>query len=323
MVSTARGKNKHPRQQKPNLDSLLSDLRAKGWHPGLTKEFYATIMRTGLRSRNLPLAFVATEIALEEKPITLRGLMYRVVSAGWLPSTDREHYTRLGRIMTTLRETGRVPFSWIVDNVRSTDKPSSWSGLTDFAETVRDAYRKDFWAELPAYVHVIAEKDAIAGVVAPVTREYDVALSPIRGYVSLSFAYQIAQTWNRIIKPIFAYYLGDFDPSGFDLERDIRAKLARYCSQSFEWRRLALNVADFRDFNLIPLSPKAKDRRYHSFIERHGEQCAELDALPATELRKRVRHAIEEHIPAGEWQRLQEVERLEQQTWLQTMQALK
>lgn len=31
----------------------------------------------GLRGKNLPLAFVATEIALFERPLTVRGLMYR------------------------------------------------------------------------------------------------------------------------------------------------------------------------------------------------------------------------------------------------------
>ena len=35
------------------------------------------------------------EIAFAEKPLTLRSLMYRLVSAGWLPSTDKVHYTRL------------------------------------------------------------------------------------------------------------------------------------------------------------------------------------------------------------------------------------
>jgi hypothetical protein len=223
--------------------------------------------------------------------------MYRAVSAGWLPSTDKQHYGRLGRIMTTLRERGVVPFSWIVDNIRSTIKPSSWAGLGEYVETVRDCYRKDFWSQLPEYVHVICEKDAIAGTLAPVTNEFDVRLSPIRGYGSLSFAHEIAEVWNRIDKPIFAYFLGDFDASGFDLERDLRAKLQRYCDRSFAWQRLAVNAEDFKAFNLIPLQPKKSDRRYSSFVREHGQQCAELDALPATELRRRVQEAIESHIP--------------------------
>jgi hypothetical protein len=87
---------------KTNLDSILRDLRAGGWDPTLTEQTYRTIIAAGLRAKNLQLAFVATQLALEENPITLRGLMYRVVSAGWLPSTDREHY--ISRYKKTLQK---------------------------------------------------------------------------------------------------------------------------------------------------------------------------------------------------------------------------
>jgi hypothetical protein len=311
-VVSERSKTKS--QKKSELDSLLDGLRESGWNPTLTEQSYRSIIATGMRAKNLPLAIVATQLALQEKPLTLRGLMYRAVSAGFLPSTDREHYSRLGRIMTTLREAGVVPFSWIVDNVRATEKPSSWSGLEKFADTVKRAYRKDFWASLPEYVHVIVEKDAIAGVLAPITRKHDVALSPIRGYVSLSFAHEIAETWNRVAKPIFAFYLGDFDASGFDLERDVRAKLTRYCDRPFEWCRLGVNIEDFAAFNLIPLKPKKTDCRYKRFVADHGRECAELDALPATELRRRVEEAIADHIDQEKWQRLLEVEEAEKAT---------
>jgi hypothetical protein len=300
---------------KTKLDWLLDTLRASGLEEPLSlASCFVIAGLSGLRSKNLLLAYVATEIARDEKPITLRGLMYQLVSAGWLPSTDKEHYDRIGRIMTALRETHIVGFDWIVDNVRETNKPSSWSGLQDFSETVREAYRKDFWASMPAYVHIIAEKDAIAGILALVTRSLDVALSPIRGYVSLSFAHEIASTWNRIQKPIYAYYVGDYDPSGFDLERDMRDKLTRYCNRPFHWSRLAVKPEDFDEFDLIPLAPKTRDTRYRSFVQKHGTKCAELDALPATELRNRVRTAITSHIDLHQWERLQEIERVEKQT---------
>lgn len=304
------------------LDSVLSELRDSGFMPTLTRESYEYIIDAGFRRSSLPLAFVATQIALQEHPLTLRGLFYRVVSAGWLPSTDKKHYDRLGRIMTRLREAGCVPFSWIVDNLRSTVKPSSWSGLTDFAEVVRDAYRKDLWERLPDYVHVFVEKDAMAGVFAPVTREWDVPLSPIRGYVSLSFAHGIAEQWDAIDKPIFAFYAGDFDPSGFDLERDLREKLERYSHRDFVWERLAVTADDFEQFDLLPLEPKKTDKRYATFVRDHGEQCAELDAIPATELRERVDMAIRRHVPAGEWERLKEIESVEREQWNSVMESL-
>lgn len=318
----------------------------------INHEICQNIKTCGFRGDNQALAIVATDILFCEQPITLRGLMYRVVSAGWLPSTDRKHYTRLGRLMTRLREAGIVPFHWIVDGVRSTDKPSSWSGLADYARSVRDCYRLDFWARLPHYVHFIVEKDAIAGTLSPVTREYDVALSPIRGYSSLSFAHEIASTWNEIEKPIFCYFLGDFDPSGFDLQRDIREKLERYCGKAYWFgdgldkddaavrnggstvaeqdayyrevlnaknvlfRRIAVVESDFDEFDLLPLAVKKKDKRADKFRALYGDRCAELDAIPSTELRRRVRDIIETHIDVrrDEWERLQQVEAEERKT---------
>ena len=322
--STANGHNRRrSRRTKSDLDSILRDLNGRGFDLTLKASCYEDIAASGITSANVPLAIVASQLLVNENPVTLRGLFYRVVSCGMLPSTDKPHYRRLGRLMTALRETGLVSFSWIVDSLRTTVKPSSWSGLNDYVKAAADSYRKDFWESLPEYVHIICEKDAIAGVLAPVTEEFDVALSPIRGYASLSFAHEIAETWNRIEKPIHAYYLGDFDPSGFDLERDIREKLERYCYGSFSWERLGVNEDDFETFSLISLQPKEKDRRTKKFIDEHGDRCAELDAIPATALRQRIRGAIESHIPAGEWSRLQEIEQNERQLWMKTLGSLR
>src|SRR5690606_27650743 len=150
------GKPKHmPKTiKKTKLGSLMSELRAREWEPTLTEESYKNIIDVGFSRKNLSLAAVAIEIAIQEQPLTLRGLSYLVVSAGSLPSTDRKHYLRLGRILTMVREAGIIPFEWIVDNVRQTDKPSSWTGILDFVQTVRDAFRLDFWARMPSYVHI-------------------------------------------------------------------------------------------------------------------------------------------------------------------------
>jgi hypothetical protein len=307
------------RRTKTNLDSVLRELADHGLAANLTDATYENIIGTGVRSKNLGLAIAAVQIVLDEKPITLRGLLYQIVSRGLLPSTDDEHYQRVRRLKKTLHKAGILPFGWVVDNVRSTIKPSSWSGLADFAETVRQAYRLDFWERLPDYVHVIVEKAARAATVQPVTDEFDVGLSPIRGYVSDHFIEEIAETWNKISKPITCYYLGDWDASGLDLERDARKRLSEWCNREFEWVRLALTPADFDAFNLIELAPKKKDPRYQRFVAQHGTRCAELDAIPADELRSRLRQAIERHIPAGEWERLQNIEEIERRQWNETM----
>jgi hypothetical protein len=294
------------------------------------------------RTKNQALHSAAIEALEQERPMTLRQLYYRLISAGAL-CNDQKEYKRLLHLMTRLREAGEVPRSWIVDHVRSTLKPSSWTGLADFAETVREAYRKDFWASLDHHVEIFVEKDAVAGTIQPVTEEYDIRLRICRGYSSISFAGEIADLWARIEKPIFAYYLGDFDPSGFDLERDLREKLERYsgkhiwqwggcelprnlladCSQKMFWRRLAVTAEDFEDFDLVRLPVKEKDRRCAAFVREHGRDCAEVDALPPSELRRRVQEAIEEHIDPDRWERLRQIEQLEQETLQQMVDGWK
>jgi hypothetical protein len=307
-----------------NLDSLgtegrtktlLANLDSLGIKCRLTKDTLSRIVGAGFRVDSNALAAILCQEAATLHPITLRGLFYRVVSTGFLPSTDKEYYDRVGRMVTRLRRKGLIPYDWIVDSVRSTDKPSSWSGLGDFAETVRRAYRKDFWKHMPCYIHVFTEKDAIAGVIQPVTREYDVRLSPIRGYTSESFVWGIADQWKRIEKPIFAAYLGDYDPSGFDIERDLRAKLADLSGRDFEWVRLGVNKADFIEYDLVRLKPKKNDNRFAKFQVKHGNDCAEIDALPPNKIRELVRGFIEDHIPQDEWQRLKDIEAIETESF--------
>jgi hypothetical protein len=281
------------------------------------------LVDAGFAGKTLPLAAVAVDLLAERQPDTVRGVMYAVVSAGWLPDTSRKSYLRIQRILDSLRKLRIIPFKWIVDNIRSTEKPSSWSGLADFADTVRDAYRRDFWASLPEYVCIIVEKDTVAGRIAPVTREYDVPLHPLRGFSSTSFAYSIADEWRRIEKPIFAYYIGDHDPSGRDIERSIGQRLTELSEREFSWDRLAVEPEHFEQFNIIPLEPKKKDTRYRRFAERYGERCAEVEAVPADALRDMVERAIRCHIPCGEWERLQAVENQERQSWKKMIGKLK
>lgn len=278
-----------------------------------------------LRAKNRELYERALEILQAEHPVTLRQLFYRLVSVGVLRNAQAE-YQRLGALMTRAREAGKIARSWIVDHVRATLKPSSWSGLGDFADTVPEAYRNDFWASLDDHVELFVEKDAVAGTIQPVTNEYDVALRVCRGYASVSFAGEIADEWSRIEKPIFAYYCGDFDPSGFDIERDLRAKLERYSGRAHErdenwadetnfvWKRLGIVDDDFAEFDLIELPVKPKDKRAAGFLDRHGNRCAEIDALSPSELRRRVKAAVTNHIDAARWNALLETESHERES---------
>jgi hypothetical protein len=264
--------------------------------------------------KNVPLAAQCMAFLEKEHPMTLRQLFYLMVSALFLEDTSRKHYDRLGRVMKHLREDEKVDMDWIVDNVRRTYKPASWDGLANFDDAVLESYRKDLWLSQDCHVEIFIEKDARASTIEPVTSKYDVHLRVVRGYTSVSYANTVAKLWRSVGKPIHAYYLGDHDPSGYDLERDLVDKLQRYSRRDdFTWQRLGIVEKDFEEFNLLELPPKKTDTRYRNFVAKYGKRCAEVDALTPTELRARVERAIVEHIDPARWERLQSEERKEQE----------
>lgn len=276
----------------------------------------STLADLGIQEKNLDLACTVCEVLEEHQPDTVRGVMYAAVSAGALPDTSIKSYRCVQRLLNVLRKKGVIPYPWIVDNIRSRIKPSSWSGLSDFAETVQSAYRKDFWAQMEDYVAIVVEKDTVAGRIEQVTDKYDVPMYPLRGYSSVSFVWQIEQEWEQIEKPVHVYYIGDHDPSGRDIERSLYAEVGHLATS---WKRIAVEPRHFETFDIIPLEPKRRDQRYEKFAEEYGDRCAEVEAVPADDLRMMVMNAIEKHIPTDQWERLQKIEDEERQTWASVM----
>jgi hypothetical protein len=156
----------------------------------------------------------------------------------------------------------------------------------------------------------------MAGVIEPITNEFDVHLNIIRGQVSETFAYNIAEEWKRIQKPIYAYYLGDHDPSGLEIEEVLRTKLEKFSERKISWKRLAVTPDQFRRPDLLgfPVKNTVSGQRRQRYIRSFGNRCVEVDALEPNEIRALVRRAIEGHIDQDEWRKLQETERLEKQT---------
>jgi hypothetical protein len=269
--------------------------------------------------------FEIAQILEREQPITVRGAFYRAVSAGLFPGTGDPYYAACGRLILQLRRLGLVPYNWISDSTRRRLKPSSWSGLVDFAETVAQAYRKNLWERQGHYIELFVEKDAMAGVIEPITAEYDVTLNVIRGNCSETFVYRVAEIWLQIQKPIYVYYLGDHDPSGLKIEEDLRRCLLGFGAVTTGWERLAITPEDFRNPDLLgfPVKKNLKSpMSWQPYILLYGDRCLEVDAIPANEIRERVEEAILCHVDQHEWQTLQLIEAEEKKDLLSTIRTL-
>jgi len=230
-----------------------------------------------------------------ERPVTLRGVFYRVVSAGAVDKSEAG-YQAVGRRLLALRRDGRVPYSWITDGSRLIYKPESWGHLDQMLEDAASSYRRALWHDQAFEVIVISEKDAISGVISPITYQWDVELAITRGYSSETFTHSIAQTIidnTAYRKTTFVYQLGDHDPSGVDAWRDFQAKVRTFAPDAdVEFERLAVTPEQIEQYQLPTRPTKGTDTRSAGF---EGESV-EVDALPASVLREIVGDAIEQHI---------------------------
>jgi len=270
----------------------------------------------GFNRATLDAACFIAGVVEEQQPMTVRSVFYRAVSAGIYPDTSERHYRQCQQIVLKLRRRNVLSFDWIVDSTRRRLKPSSWSGLDDYQEAVAASYRRNLWARQTDYIEIFVEKDAMAAVIEPVTHDFDVHLNVIRGQVSETFAHNIAVEWQQIDKPIYAYYLGDHDPSGLDIEQSLRAKLENFSGRAISWTRVAVTPTQFRRKSILgfPVKTTVSAARRRRYISSFGNRCVEVDALEPNEVRQLVEEAIEAHIDQVEWQRLQQTERLEKQT---------
>jgi hypothetical protein len=233
-----------------------------------------------------------------DSPVTLRGVFYRVVSAGAVEKTELG-YRLVGRQLLKLRRSGRVSYADITDGTRWITRPRTWGSLDLMLEDAALSYRRALWHNQSAEVHVYTEKDAISGVILPVTEQYDVPLGVIRGYASESFAWSVAQSVIRAPADVFVYQLGDHDPSGVDAWRAFTEKVTGFVAERYgdtenwlHFERLAVTPLQITTMNLPTRPTKQTDSR----AARFDGESVEVDAIPAPILRQLVRRAITQHI---------------------------
>jgi hypothetical protein len=258
----------------------------------------------------------ARRVLALESPMTVRQCFYALVSIGEVENCLRG-YQRVSKALTKARDDGRVSFDLIVDRSRPVYKPTTFDDLKEYGEAVLTSYRRDNWQDQPRFIDVWTEKDAIVGSIEEVTQKWAVRLRALRGFFSTTNAHRIAELFrweNRIGKQIAIFYVGDFDPSGEAIEQDVQRRVLAYGSGPFSIRRLAIHRTDIQKFHLPPLRVKLADPRANGFIQRHGRQAVELDALPPTELRRRISQAIRGLVDMNAWRRALAIEQAQRET---------
>jgi hypothetical protein len=222
-------------------------------------------------------------------PMTLRQLFYKLVSLRVIAKTEAEYDNTVGRLVKEMRLGGQLPWHWITDNTRGQRKVRTNSSLEEALEETARFYRRDIWDDQPEYVEIWCEKDAISGVLWPVVAQWHVPLMITRGYPSLSFMYETAATISAVDRRVHIAYLGDWDPSGLDIQRNVEERLREFAPDvELDFRRLAITPDQVREFGLLTRPTKATDSRAKRF---RGESV-EVDAIDSNQLREMVEEFI-------------------------------
>lgn len=232
--------------------------------------------------------------------ITVRQLYYQLVSRNVISNSEYS-YKRTSSVLQTGRMTGQVDWETIVDRARVPRMPPQYRTMDSFVRAVKNSYRCFRWDDQDCYLEVLVEKEALTGILEPVTREYHVLLLADKGYLSTSAMHDVAQRLRREYdKQCRILYMGDHDPSGMDMVRDIRSRLQKFgCSAAVE--RIALTMDQIKQYELPPNPAKKTDPRSRRYYDEYGSRSWELDALDPEILTGILRTHIHRHLDAAKY----------------------
>lgn len=252
--------------------------------------------------------------------LTLRQLYYQLVTQNVIKNDDKE-YKKLSRLLGEGRMAGIVDWDGIEDRLRSLKKPASWESTDSILRSAIYQYRRDNMEGQDVRIECFVEKDALSGVLSRITSKFGVGLQVQRGYGSIT---AMKDTWDRVNaddRKFYLLYLGDHDPSGLDMIRDIERRIfefwwgereglssdddGRSMPEDFkEWEEyelfqdvfeiipIALTMEQIKSHNPPPNPAKITDPRAKDYIAKFGKTSWEVDALPPKVLNQLLEDSI-------------------------------
>lgn len=244
--------------------------------------------------------------------MTIRQVFYQLVGKGLIENTLLK-YKKLGRVLAEARKRNLIPWEWIEDRTRRPRTVNTWNDIPDFIATVKNAYNKDIWEPQAIYFESWLEKDALSGIFEEILLPYRVTLNVGRGYDGWDSIHEaVIRFEDRKLKgkEIVILYFGDFDPSGEDMVKSLKKRMA-FLGCKPKIIKCALTLDDIQKHNLPSAMAKKKDTRSKKFIEQYGNLCVEIDALPINVLIDRIQFEVERHLDMDMLKKTRHVENTE------------
>ena len=241
--------------------------------------------------------------------LTLRQLFYQFVSRDLISNTHRD-YKRLGTIVNDARIAGMLDWNHISDRTRNLGSVATWDDPSSIIRASASQFKRDVWSVSGqlSRPEVWVEKDALVDVV---SRASDPLFAPYfscRGYVSQSEMWVAGRRMRQHIlngfEPV-VFHMGDHDPSGIDMSRDIEDRLSTFAGHPIRVERITLDMAQIHQYSPPPNPAKLTDSRAKEYVKRFGTQSWELDALEPSVLAELItRHVTAEIDDPVAWQQV-------------------
>lgn len=248
--------------------------------------------------------------------LSVRQIYYQLVARDKIPNTERS-YKNTAELLNRARLAGLIDWDAIEDRNRELKVRSRWNSGKDILQGCVDGFHMDAWDNQPNRVFVVVEKAALEGVLSGVCRRFDAPLLAARGYPSVSVVREmVMEHMGRAVEDygqdVTVLHLGDHDPSGIDMTRDLEERYSLFMEGSeFSLKRIALNMDQIRKYKPPPNPAKTTDSRFKEYKRNHGVESWELDALDPNALETLVEKEIENLIDQEAWaDRQAEIERV-------------
>lgn len=180
---------------------------------------------------------ICEEYAAQGLNLTLRQVYYQHVARDLL-GNKQSNYKMLGEALNDGRMAGLFDWDYIIDRTRNLVDLPHWADPAAIIRSAAEGYRTDRWAVQRERVEVWIEKDAGIGVIEAVCRANDVPYFSCRGYTSASELWAAGQRVGDHLRRgarVTILHVGDHDPSGLDMTRDVNERMAAFLLE--DWRQ--------------------------------------------------------------------------------------
>ena len=273
--------------------------------------------RAEISKAKLPFLNAVLDIIQNRKkfwPLSDRQIHYALLNAPPLSHASKpssryantiQCYKALVDLLTRARLEDIIPMDVIADATRPMVTWNVNAGVQAFIHSELNGFLKNYWRDLmrsqPNHIEIVGEKNTIDPIIRPVAEKYCIPMTIGRGYCSLPPRYRMAQRFRCSGKDkLILLAVSDFDPDG----EEIAHSFARSMRDDFDIDdivpiKVALTAQQVKEFNLPPTMKAKKGKKDHyagiaaAFVNEHGDDVFELEALQPELLQKLLTDAID------------------------------